>query len=119
MSTIPGPVWLPWVGGIVVVGLVGGTLGLVGVFGHPTTSRSVVTSAVGVTRTATAYACPGGPAIDALEAGDKVLAIQRSDDSAYLGVRDPLNRGREVWLRSGDVTVNPNEHTIASLPIGS
>jgi hypothetical protein len=111
--------WLPWVGGIVVLGIIGGALGLAGVFGHPTTTRSVVTSSISVARTATAYACPGGPAIDSLQAGDRVLAVQRSTDSSQLAVRDPLNLGRLLWVGVADVTVDASQAAIATLPVGS
>jgi hypothetical protein len=111
--------WLPWVGAIAVVGVVGGTLGLAGVFGHPTSTQAVIASDASLTRTATAYACPGGPAIDALNAGDRVLAVQRSDDSSYLAVRDPRDLNRELWFRSADVTVDKSQAAIATLPVGS
>jgi hypothetical protein len=110
--------WLPWVGGIVVVGVLGGVLGIAGVFGHPTTNRIVLTSDISAARTASAYNCPGGALVTKLQAHDKVLAVQRSTDSAYLGVRDPLNLGRVVWVRAQDVSVNAHQAAIATLPIG-
>jgi hypothetical protein len=126
-NAVPGPAesglvvvgWLPWVAIILVAGVVGGTLGLTGVFGHPTSTRAVVTSDASVARSAVAYACPGGPAIDTLEAGDRVLAMQRSADSAFLGVRDPLNLGRLLWVRLADVSIDADQAGVATLPTGT
>ena len=111
--------WLPWVGAIVVAATVGGTLGLIGVFGHPTTSRIVLSSDASLNVTAPAYNCPGGELVTNLQAHDKVLAVKRSTDSDYLGVRDPLNLGRVVWVRAADVSVNAHQAAIATLPVGS
>jgi hypothetical protein len=110
--------WLPWVGVIVVAAIVGGILGLTGVFGHPTTNRIVLTSDASLNVTAPAFSCPGGALVTKLQAHDRVLAVQRSTDSDFLGVRDPLNLGRVVWVSVGDVSVDAHQAAIASLPVG-
>lgn len=111
--------WLPWVGLVVVAGVVGGTLGVTGAFGHPTLTRTVVSSDVSIEGGAPGYDCPGGAQVTSLQAHDRVLATERSDDSSFIGVRDPLNTAREVWVSAAVVNVDPNQAAIATLPVGS
>jgi hypothetical protein len=111
------PTWVPWVGAIVVVGALGGVLGVTGVLGHPIENRAVIDFSV--SRAATAYACPGGVAVAELHAGDRVLAVARSADESFLGVRNPSNLGSLIWLDSGDVTVDDGEADPSTLPLGA
>ena len=111
--------WMPWVGLVIVAGVIGGTLGLTGVFGHPTIPRVVITTDLALSRTADGYSCPGGSLVTKLQAHDRVLAVERSATSDYLGVRDPLNLGRVVWVHAADVSVNSKQKPIATLPVGS
>ena len=109
--------WLPWVGVIVVAAIIGGTLGLTGVLGHPTTPRAVYANDASLARTAAALRCPAGREIARLQAGDRVVAVARSADNAYLGVRNPLNIGQTIWVRSGIVTLDKDQPAISTLPV--
>jgi hypothetical protein len=111
--------WLPWLAVVVVVGVVGGVLGVTGAIGRPIVTRSVIGSNVSVPGGAPAYSCPGGALVTNLAAHDRVLAIERSDDSSFVGVRDPLNVAREVWVSAEVVSVDPDQSAIATLPVGS
>lgn len=113
--------WLPWIGLVVVAGLVGGTLGATGVFAsgevvgadrHSLLTTGSLEHAVG------ASGCPGGPAVVRLEPGQRVLALVRNDDSDWLGVRDPLDLGRTVWLPASLVTLDDGQSAVDTLPVG-
>jgi hypothetical protein len=92
--------WLPWVGAIVVLGLVGGTLGATGAFGRPDAPApvsnnvliSLSDSGVG------ASPCPAGAPITELQPGQHVVALARSADSADVEVRDPAALDQTVWV---------------------
>jgi len=108
--------WLPWVGLVVLAGLVGGSLAPLGVFGAVVTE--VVTAETAALRDdATAYLCIEGAEAALLPAGQRVLAIGRSDDSTWLGVRDPLNSFATLWLPAGAVVIDEGEDA-AALPTG-
>ena len=115
-AAVPG--WVPWVGAIVVAGAVGATLGVTGVVGHPTDDVTVTTVDARLSATATAYACPGGPEVTQLQRGDRVLAVSRSTDNAYFGVRDPLNLASTVWVTAADLAIDEGQADPASLPVG-
>jgi hypothetical protein len=111
---------LPWLGLIVVAGIVGGVVGVTGVLGQPAGAvGGEVPAYVIVPDTAVAYVCPGGPEAGALQAGTRVLAVQRSEDSGYLGVRNPNDLRQTLWFPAGDIVVDPAQTEIAALPIGS
>ena len=92
--------WLPWVGAILVLGLVGGTLGATGAFGRPDAPApvsnnvliSLSDSGVG------AGACPTSAPITELQAGQHVVALARTADSADIEVRDPAALDQTVWV---------------------
>jgi hypothetical protein len=111
--------WLPWLATVLVAGIVGTTLGLTGVFGVPTEEVSVLPSTASVVEIAPAYSCPGGPQVGQLRGGDRVVAVQRSDDAAYLGVRDPWNVGTVLWVTASAVVVDAGEPAISTLPVGA
>lgn len=110
--------WLPWLATVLVAGIVGTTLGLTGVFGVPTEQVSVLPSTASVVEVAPAYSCPGGPRVGQLRGGDRVVAVQRSDDSAYLGVRDPWNVTTTLWVATSAVVVDAGQPAISTLPVG-
>jgi hypothetical protein len=93
--------WIPWVGAIVVLGLVGGTLGATGAFGRPDAaapvSDSVLTSLDGDSGVGAA-ACPTGAPITELQPGQHVVALARTQDSADIEVRDPAALDETVWV---------------------
>jgi hypothetical protein len=92
--------WLPWVGAIVVLGLVGGTLGATGAFGRPDAPAPVSNSVLislsdsGVG----AGACPTSAPITELQPGQHVVALARTQDSADIEVRDPAALDQTVWV---------------------
>lgn len=110
--------WLPWVGLIVVAGVVGGLLGPLGAFGHTTDLQlgSQAGAAV-VSRSVDAAICIGGGGAGAFTPGERVLAVARSKDSSYLGLRDPAHFIRTVWVPAVAVKVDPKQD-VASLPVG-
>ena len=111
--------WLPWAAGVVVVAVVGTVLGAAGAFGRSTEQVTVVSAAGVLPESALAMACPGGAVLDELYAGTRVLAIARSDDSGHLGVRDPDNFSRTLWVDAESVTIDSGQADVASLPTGA
>jgi hypothetical protein len=108
--------WLPWLGLIVLAGVGGTALGASGVFASE--PREVLAGYTAVLDdSAPASSCPGGPVIGELFAGDRVLAIARSEDSGYLGVRDPNDFARTLWFDRAVVVVDAGQADIASLPV--
>jgi hypothetical protein len=111
--------WMPWLATVLVAGIVGTTLGLAGAFGVPVEEVSVLPSTASVTEVAPAYSCPGGAQVGELRGGDRVVAVQRSDDDAYLGVRDPWNVATVLWVATSAVVVDAGQPAIATLPVGA
>ncbi len=108
---------LPWVGLIVVAGIVGGTVGATGVFGAPAGPPDGSVPAYVITPdTAPTYACPGGPQIGNVPANTRVLAVARDADGAFLGTRNPDDWSATIWFETGDV-VTDDGVDVASLPI--
>lgn len=111
--------WLPWLGLLVAAGIVGGAaLGVSGALGEPT--EEIVAGYTVVLDDATpAAACPAGAVIDELRAGDRVLAIARSEDSGWLGVRDPDDFARALWVPRSVVVLDAGQPDVATLPVGA
>jgi len=109
--------WIPWVGLALVAGVAGGAAGLGGAFGVPPTPVPGIrgTTDGGVQ----AFACPGGSAVQRLQPGERVLAVERSDDKAWLAVRDPYALTRIVWLPAGIVVVDSGQPAVDTLAIGA
>ncbi|MEO5826616.1 MAG: hypothetical protein ABIR59_12070 [Gemmatimonadales bacterium] len=107
----------PWAGAVVLAGVVGTVIGASGLVGHPERHETVVSVSSAVVHRADAASCPGGPVVATLLAGTRVLAISRSADSAQLGVRDPSDSGRELWLAAADLTLDPSQPAIATLAV--
>jgi hypothetical protein len=110
--------WLPWVGLIVVAGLIGGAGGAAGIAGHPRHEVVVAGASSALTQHAAALQCVDGPVVAQLPAGERVIALQRSTDSSWVGVRNPITLRDTVWLPAGAVTVDSGEASIATLPEG-
>ena len=110
---------LPWLAMILVAGIAGTAIGLTGVLGVPTEEVTVLESTASVLTIAPAYACPGGAQVGQLRGGDHVVAVQRSDDSAYLGVRNPYNVSEVLWLDTSVVVMDAGQPAISGLPIGA
>lgn len=110
--------WLPWVGVGVVVAIAGAVVGASGVFGSLQPADSAPVNGLPVAQFTSGLDCPGGSAVVAFRPGDRVLAVARSDDSAYLGVRSPFDRADTVWLPVSAVDVDEGEPAISSLEVG-
>lgn len=109
--------WLPWVGVIVVAGLVGGLVGVTGLAGRPQVEHLVGASFGVLDDAAPAFSCVGGAPERHLPAGERVLATSRSEDSSWLGVRDPVTLTDTIWVDAGQVVVDGGAST-DSLPVG-
>lgn len=108
--------WLPWLGLVVLAGVGGTALGASGVFASE--PREILAGYTAVLDdTAPAASCPGGPVIGTLSAGDRVLAVARSEDSAHLGVRDPNDFARTLWFDRAVVIVDAGQADVATLPV--
>lgn len=108
--------WLPWLGLVVLAGVGGTALGASGVFASE--PREILAGYTAVLDdTAPAASCPGGPVIGTLSAGDRVLAVARSEDSAHLGVRDPNDFARTLWFDRAVVVVDAGQADVATLPV--
>ena len=111
------PKWLPWVGLTVAAGLVGGALGPLGALGTQETNELVAAPAGVLAETTPAYLCAGGAAIGTLSAGERVLTVARSEDSSWLGVRNPDSLVDTIWLSASVVTIDAGQDA-AGLPTG-
>lgn len=109
--------WLPWLALLVVGAIVGGAIGVSGLVGRPE-GGTVVDVPAALAESAPAYACVDGERIGRLAAGTRVLATQRSDDSLWIGVRDPGSVGSTVWVGLGDVALDGGMPALETLPVG-
>ena len=108
---------LPWAGGVVAVGIVGAAVGVSGLVGHPVHSATTAGAIAGVTSSVDVANCPGGPTVGSLAVGTRVLAIARSGDATVLGVRDPRDSGRTVWVPAADVEPDASQPAISTLAV--
>lgn len=110
--------WLPWLGAGAVVAIAGAVVGASGVFGSLQPAGSAPVPGLPVSQFTSGLDCPGGSAVVAFRPGDRVLAVARSEDSAYLGVRSPFDRSATVWLPVSAVDLDEDEPEISSLEVG-
>jgi hypothetical protein len=110
--------WLPWAGAGAVVAIVGAAVGASGVFGSLQPAGSAPAPGLSVSQVTSGLDCPGGSAVVSFRPGDRVLAVARSDDSAYLAVRSPFDRADTVWLPVAAVDVDEGEPAVSSLEVG-
>jgi hypothetical protein len=99
---------------VVATGGAGVALGLSGLVSAPTISAGVTP---GDERSVIAASCIDGPAVAAIPAGARVVAVERSEDGAWTGVRT-AHADRVVWLQLAVVTVDEGEPDVSSLPVG-
>jgi len=111
--------WLPWVGAIVVLGLVGGTLGATGAFGHPIEKVTVAVNSILMPPTVNATSCPDGPVVASVERGSRVVALARNADGSQVQVRNPQNVTQLVWVPTSQVDADTGEAAVSSLPLGA
>jgi hypothetical protein len=109
--------WLPWIGVVVVVGLVGGGVGVSGLAGAATDETVVVGHTSVLDAVVDAGSCPGGPVVRTLSADTRVLAVARSEDSVYLGVRNPDDVAATIWVPASVVVADAGQD-VAGLPVG-
>lgn len=110
--------WLPWLGLLVLAGVGGTALGASGLVGATVGEPERGTTAI-VQAAAPASSCPGGPIVDELHAGDRVLAVGRSEQLDYLGVRDPRDLDTVLWLPAEFVTIDPGQPEPSTLPVSA
>lgn len=110
--------WLPWVGLVAVVGATGVGLGAAGVLA-PEQEAPIASPYRVLQVTTPGYDCPEGPVVTRLGANERVVAVARDDDGAWVAVRDPRDLATEVWVPLSVVTVDSGEPDIASLPVGA
>lgn len=110
--------WLPWVGVIVVLGLVGGLLGVTGVFGHPVRQVTSAVDSILMPPTVNATSCPDGPVVASLERGSRVVALARNADGTQVQVRNPQNVGQLVWVPASQVDADTGQAAVSTLPVG-
>jgi len=111
--------WIPWVGAIVVLGLVGGTLGATGAFGHPIQKVTVAVNSILMPPTVNATSCPDGPVVASVERGSRVVALARNADGSQVQVRNPQNVTQLVWVPTSQVDADTGEAAVSSLPLGA
>lgn len=121
-STAPGwggggAAWLPWIGVVVVAGLVGGGVGVSGIAGAATEVTVVAGTTSVLDARVDAGSCPGGPVVRTLSADTRVLAVARSEDSTYLGVRNPDDVVTTIWVPAA-VVVPDDAAGLGTLPVG-
>jgi hypothetical protein len=109
--------WMPWVGLIAVGALVGGAVGVSGAVGRPAGDVTVDVP-VSIGESAPAHSCVDGPIIGRIAANTRVLAVQRSDDALWVGVRDPGALGGTIWVTLGDVSLDEGTPALDELPVG-
>jgi hypothetical protein len=109
--------WLPWLGAGAVVAIAGAVVGASGVFGSLQPAGSAPVPGLAVSQVTSGLDCPGGSAVVAFRPGDRVLAVARSDDSAYLAVRSPFDRSDTVWLPVSAVDLDEGEPDLSSLEV--
>ncbi len=110
--------WLPYLGLVIVAGIGGAALGVSGVLGSPSAVSAAPGSSTFVPRTVDARVCAGGPVATSLQFGTHVLAVQRSDDSEWAGVRNPAAVGSTVWVLADALVVDEGQPPLAELPVG-
>lgn len=107
---------VPWIFGGAVLAVAGLVLGVSGLIASPFAPEPTSQTAL-LQSTVDALDCPSGAPVATLAAGNRVLAIARSDDSAYLGVRNPFDTASTVWLPVAVVIADSGQPAIDSLPV--
>ena len=117
--------WLPWLslaGLVLAVAVAGAAAGFSGALGRPGTGPARAADVAGIAASVgggvQAFGCPGGGVAANLAPGTRVLAVERSDDGSWLGIRDPFELTRTVWLPAGAVVVADGQPAVGTLPIG-
>jgi hypothetical protein len=109
---------LPWIGLVVLAGLVGGALGVTGALGRPVQHVTLASSMGTLSQQTGGYQCIGGAQLASLVVGTRVVAVARSDDNSWVGVRNPVTLADTLWVGSGALTVDRGLAEISTLPVG-
>jgi len=98
---------------LVGAGGAGAALALTGATSRPERAVGFIADTVSVK----VFECIDGPEVAPFAAGDRVLIVARSGDSAWLGVRKPGATAQTVWLPSDVLTLDPGDELNPALPI--
>jgi len=104
------------IGVVAVVGVAGAALGVSGLLGRPVVDEVSSAGAV-LIATADAHLCAGGEVIGTLPADTRVFATARSDDGAWVGVRNPSTLTATIWFPA-DLVVIDDVSGVGTLPTG-
>jgi hypothetical protein len=107
---------LPWLGVAAGAAIVGVAVGTSGILGSPTAATEVP-AAYTLAAPASAAECPGGAFAVALPQGTRVLAVARSADNGWVGVRNAYNLAATVWLPTQSIEVDAGEPALTTLPV--
>jgi len=106
-------VWLTASAAVAAVAVgTGAALAASGVFAADPPPVSVVFA-----QTVDGLDCPGGDAVMSFPRNSRVLAVSRSDDGAFLGVRNPLNVDTTVWIPIEVVEADADQPAIDTLEV--
>ena len=105
-----------WGAGAVVVAVVAGALGAFGAFGRPTAEAAATVSGRAVA--VSARDCPGGGEVRTFTRDDRVLVVARAE-GGWLGVRDPADVTRVVWVPAASLRSDDGQPALDSLPVRS
>jgi hypothetical protein len=99
---------------VTVAGGAGVALGLSGLVSAPSIPAGIAPVDA---RTTPAASCAGGPTVASLDSGDRVVAVARSDDGDWIGVRS-ASSPRTLWVSLAVVSPDDGEPELGALPTG-
>lgn len=109
----------PWLLGgaiVVIAALGGGAIGVSGLVGTPPAEHIQLT-VLAVDATTDAYDCPGGTPVSTFTANERALVVARTEDSAWLAVRDSYDYSRTVWLPASVVSIDAGQGAIGVVAV--
>lgn len=109
--------WPVWMGVAVVAALGGAALGAFGVFDARADAGDAPTPVVSMAQTTPGLDCPDGAPVVRFHPGDRVLAVARSDDGAWLAVRSPVDRADTVWVALDGVVIDDGQAPVDALSV--
>jgi hypothetical protein len=107
---------LPWLGIVAGAAIVGVAVGTSGILATPAPVTELP-AAYTLAAPARAAVCPAGAFAVDLPQGTRVLAVARSADSGWIGVRNTYNLAATVWLPTTSVVVDADEPSLTTLPV--
>ena len=109
----------PWLLGgaiVVVAALGGGAIGASGLVGTPPAEQIELT-VLAVDAITDAYDCPGGSSVSTFTANERALVVARTEDSAWLAVRDSYDYSRTVWLPASVVSIDAGQGDVDAIAV--